>query len=100
MTDVQQKNIYAVEEDSEQSSFNFQKLYTIFILNWKWFVLSIIICLGCSYLYLRYKSPVYATSAKLLIKDDSNNKSASAKALSAVWWISESSAVTMALTMR
>lgn len=79
MTDVQQKNIYAVEEDSEQSSFNFQKLYTIFILYWKWFVLSIIICLGCSYLYLRYKSPVYATSAKLLIKDDSNNKSASAK---------------------
>lgn len=79
MTDVQQKNIYAVEEDSEQSSFNFQKLYTIFILNWKWFVLSIIICLGCSYLYLRYKSPVYATSAKLLIKDDSNNKSASAE---------------------
>ncbi|WP_297233246.1 polysaccharide biosynthesis tyrosine autokinase [uncultured Prevotella sp.] len=79
MTDVQQKNIYAVEEDSEQSSFNFQKLYTIFILNWKWFVLSIIIGLGCSYLYLRYKSPVYATSAKLLIKDDSNNKSASAK---------------------
>lgn len=79
MTDVQQKNIYAVEEDSEQSSFNFQKLYTIFILNWKWFVLSIIICLGCSYLYLRYKSPVYATSTKLLIKDDSNNKSASAK---------------------
>lgn len=79
MTDVQQKNIYAVEEDSEQSSFNFQKLYTIFILNRKWFVLSIIICLGCSYLYLRYKSPVYATSAKLLIKDESNNKSASAK---------------------
>ena len=79
MTDVQQKNIYAVEEDSEQSSFNFQKLYTIFILNWKWFVLSIIICLGCSYLYLRYKSPVYAISAKLLIKDESNNKSASAK---------------------
>lgn len=79
MTDVQQKNIYAVEEDSEQSSFNFQKLYTIFILNWKWFVLSIIICLCCSYLYLRYKSPVYATSAKLLIKDESNNKSASAK---------------------
>ena len=79
MTDVQQKNIYAVEEDSEQSSFNFQKLYTIFILNWKWFVLSIIICLGCSYLYLRYKSPVYATSAKLLIKDDSNNNRSSAK---------------------
>ncbi len=70
MTDVQQKNLYAMEEDNEQSSFNFQKLYTIFILNWKWFVLSIIICVGISYLYLRYKTPVYSTTAKLLIKDD------------------------------
>ena len=43
MTDVQQKNLYAAEEDNEQSSFNFQKLYSILILNWKWFVLSIII---------------------------------------------------------
>lgn len=70
MTEVQQKNLYAMEEDTEQSSFNFQKLYTIFILNWKWFVLSIIICVGISYLYLRYKAPVYSTTAKLLIKDD------------------------------
>ena len=75
MTDVQQKNLYATEEENEQSSFNFQKLYTIFILNWKWFVLSMVICLGASYLYLRYKTPIYATSAKLLIKDDNSNSS-------------------------
>lgn len=79
MTDVQQKNIYAVEDDTEQSSFDFRKLYTIFILNWKWFVLSIIICVGCSYLYLRYKSPVYATAAKLLIKDDKNKGGSSTR---------------------
>lgn len=74
MTDVQQKNLYAAEEDNEQSSFNFQKLYSILILNWKWFVLSIIICVGVSYLYLRYKTPVYSASAKLLIKDDEGSK--------------------------
>ena len=73
MTDLQQKNLYASEEDNEQSSFNFQKLYSIFILNWKWFVLSIIICVGAAYLYLRYTTPVYATSEKLLIKDDNGN---------------------------
>jgi len=71
----QQKSLYATEEENAQSSFNFQKLYTIFILNWKWFVLSVVICLGMSYLYLRYKTPVYSTTAKLLVKDDNGNSS-------------------------
>ena len=73
MTDVQQKNLYATEEDGDQSSFNFQKLYTLFILNWKWFLVSVIICIGAAYLYLRYTTPVYSTAAKLLIKDDGNS---------------------------
>ena len=74
MTNVQQKSLYASEEENEQSSFNFQKLYTTFILNWKWFLLSIIICLGVSYLYLRYSTPIYSTAAKLLIKDGDDGK--------------------------
>ena len=65
-----------IKEQEEKSAIDFQLIYSTVILNWKWFVLSIIICLGCSYLYLRYKSPVYATSAKLLIKDDSLTASA------------------------
>lgn len=80
MAEVQQKNLYSLEEENERSSFDFQKIYTIFLLNWKWFVLSLIICLGCSYIYLRYKTPIYATTAKLLIKDEgssSNRKSSS-----------------------
>ena len=46
------------------------------ILNWKWFLLSIIICIGVGLLYLRYSAPVYNITAKLLIKDDNsgNNK--------------------------
>ncbi len=69
MADIELKKNYGVEEDNEQSSFNFQKLYSIFILNWKWFVLSIIICVGASYLYLRSVTPIYTASAKLLVKD-------------------------------
>ena len=78
MADVQQKNLYSVEGEEEQSSFDLKKIYTILVLNWKWFLLSVIICLGFSYLYLRYKSPVYATSAKLLIKDDDSKKASKA----------------------
>ncbi len=57
-------------EQEETSSINFQTIYTAVILHWKWFVLSLIICMGCAMIYLRYKMPVYQAYAKLLIKDD------------------------------
>ncbi len=56
--------------EEEKSSFDFAAIYTTLILNWKWFVLSLIICLGAAAIYLRYKTPVYQASAKLLIKDN------------------------------
>lgn len=62
------------EMAEEQSSFNFQTIYKAFILNWKWFLLSILICIGIGFLYLRYTTPVYNTTAKLLIKDDNSDR--------------------------
>lgn len=70
--------------NEEESSFNFQTIYTAFILNWKWFVLSVIICLGIGFLYLRYATPVYNTTAKLLIKDDDSKNGSSRGGLSAL----------------
>jgi tyrosine-protein kinase Etk/Wzc len=61
-------SIQANEEES--SSFNFAAIYTAVILNWKWFVLSVIICLGVAAVYLRYTTPIYQGTAKLLIKDN------------------------------
>lgn len=72
------------ETNEEQSSFNFQTIYTAFVLNWKWFLLSIFICLGIGFLYLRYVTPVYNTTAKLLIKDDKNDNGGSGGALQAL----------------
>ena len=36
------------QEQEEKSSFDFKTLYTVFLLNWKWFVLSIIICVAAA----------------------------------------------------
>ena len=60
-------------ELEEKSTFDFQTIYTTLILNWKWFVLSLIICLGLAAIYLRYKTPVYQAYAKMLIKDEDNS---------------------------
>ena len=64
----------AVQEQEEESAIDFQLIYTNLILNWKWFVLSLIVCLGLGYLYLRYATPAYQASTKVLIKDDDDSK--------------------------
>ena len=64
----------AVLEQEEKSAIDFQLIYTTLILNWKWFVLSLVVCLGLGYTYLRYATPVYQASTKVLIKDDDQNK--------------------------
>ena len=63
------------QEQEEKSAIDFQLIYSTLILNRKWFVLSLIVCLGMGYLYLRYAKPQYQATAKLLIKDDDQNKS-------------------------
>lgn len=66
-------------EQSEKSAFDFQTIYTMLVLNWKWFVLSVILCLGCGAIYLRYKTPTFQAQAKMLIKDDESNNRATGK---------------------
>nr|WP_235899250.1 tyrosine-protein kinase [Hallella mizrahii] len=60
------------------NAINFATIFTAVVLNWKWFVLSIVICLGLAAVYLRYATPIYQVSAKLLIKDNDQNSPNSA----------------------
>ncbi len=69
-----------LEEDaggSGQSRLNFQTIFAALVLNWHWFLLSLIICICGALIYLRYTEPVYEVSARMLIKDQSNSNSAS-----------------------
>ena len=61
------------QETEESSSFDFRVILTTLILNWQWFVLSIIICLSVAAIKLRYTTPIYQSYAKLLIKDEEGN---------------------------
>lgn len=65
----------AIQEQEEKSAIDFQLIYTTLILNWKWFVLSLAVCLGLGYLYLKYATPAYQATTKVLIKDDDQSKS-------------------------
>ena len=59
-----------------RSRLNFQTIFAALVLNWHWFLLSIIICFCSALIYLRYADPVYEVSARMLIKDESKSKNA------------------------
>lgn len=49
---------------------DFRRLFAILVLNWHWFVLSLLLCVGGGVAYLKLKEPVYKVSARMLIKGD------------------------------
>jgi capsular exopolysaccharide synthesis family protein len=65
------------ESPSEgKSRLNFQTIYAALVLNWQWFLLSLIICLCGALIYLRYAEPVYKVTARMLIKDENKKRNA------------------------
>lgn len=80
MSDEKKISIEALEDilvkDKEKSSqFSFANLWSVIVLNWQWFVLSMLICVLCGWLYLRYTMPTYQMSARILIKSDNSKSS-------------------------
>lgn len=62
-------------ETEEDSTFNLQFILSIFILNWKWFVLSVILCMAVSIAYVRYTTPTYQAITKIFIQDNKDKSS-------------------------
>ena len=62
------------EESGGRGGLNFQTIFAALVLNWQWFLLSLIICICGALIYLRYAEPVYEVTARMLIKDESKQK--------------------------
>lgn len=61
-------NINKFEE--EEGGFDFKIILMKLIIYWKWFVVSIVLCLACAFVYLRYATPVYKIQATVMINDE------------------------------
>ena len=60
---------------SKASELDLKTLLNICLRNWKWFLLSVVICVAMAVLYLRYAIPEYSATAKIQILEDSNTAS-------------------------
>lgn len=68
MTENYERDVFK-QDESENSLFSLQTVWVLFLQNWYWVLASALICLGFSVAYLKYKTPVYAASMKVLIKE-------------------------------
>jgi len=59
-----------VGDENQSEEINIQEILFKYLSYWKWFVISIVVCLAIAFLYLRYVTPVYNVSAAIIIKDD------------------------------
>ena len=71
-----------VNNNEEESSFDFRAIYTALVLNWQWFALSIFICVCGALIYLRYSTPIYQVSVKMMIKEESGRSRTANRMLS------------------
>ena len=60
--------------DNESSGIDFRQIWSIFLLNWYWFIISALVCFGLAMLYLRYQPNVYRVATKVLIKEEENKR--------------------------
>ena len=70
---------YIVQDEQKNSFLNFANLWSVIVLNWQWFLLSLLLCVLSGWLYLRYTLPTYQMSAQILIKDDNSRQSNTAQ---------------------
>ena len=64
-----------IQQEEIDGSLNIQDLLYLCLSKWKWFVLSVVVCLGAGYFYLLKTPSVYTRSAELLIKREYRGRS-------------------------
>lgn len=55
-------------EDIE--GLDLKQILSRILANWYWIALSVLVCLACANLYVRYKTPNYKISARVLVNDE------------------------------
>jgi len=68
-----EKVINTQQDNNIDDSINIIDLLYKYLSYWKWFVISIFICLFIAFIYLKKTSPVYSRTLSVLIKDNSKD---------------------------
>lgn len=67
---MENQNRVRVENTAQPTKeFDIKWFVVNILVHWKWFLVSLILCLILGFLYLRYKVPVYNVNSSIILKD-------------------------------
>lgn len=81
---IENNQLNSPNKEEQEESINLRALLMKYLIYWPWFIASVIVCLGCAFLYLRFQTPVYNTTAAVLIKETDPRSKAMTQANGAV----------------
>lgn len=58
------------DTDNKSEDANLRQQLEKYIIHWRWFLVSVVICLTAVFLYLRYATPIYEATTAILVKDE------------------------------
>lgn len=58
------------KQGEEEEQINIAEIIQQYLHHWKWFVLSVVLCIIAAIFYIRYTTPIYRASSTILVKDD------------------------------
>ena len=64
-----------IDNTQESQSLSFSELWGMCVTHWRWFAVSLAVCLLAATLYILKTPPVYTRSASVLVKEDAKGKS-------------------------
>lgn len=76
------QNLLPNIEASNKSEFNIKEQLFFYLQYWKWFIVSILLFLSISFIYLRYYIVEYGVCSTILIKDEKKGGSSEYSAIS------------------
>ncbi len=66
---TEQKQNQFLDQETEESDFNLYAIIFKYLVYWPWFLVSVLVCVLGTFVYLRYQVPVYNVKSAVLIKE-------------------------------
>ncbi len=63
-----------LQDGKTDDSLRVKELFCLCIAKWRWFVISVLLCVGMAAFYILCTPPVYTRSAFLMVKEDTKGK--------------------------
>jgi uncharacterized protein involved in exopolysaccharide biosynthesis len=57
-------------DEEFDKDFDFKEFIDKYAKQWRWFVVGVVICVSCAFIYIRYTVPQYNVETTILVKDE------------------------------